>query len=124
MQSRRIETPNFAFTDEVLAVRRTREHEGVGPISFRRMLDESAFQSAVDFVDVTIVPAGSTIGSHAHNGTEEIYIILSGTPLVEIDGESRRLTSGDVAVVRSGGSHSLTNDTSHDVRIGVVQVRV
>jgi oxalate decarboxylase/phosphoglucose isomerase-like protein (cupin superfamily) len=124
MQSGRLETPNFAVIDEVLTVRRMGEHQGVGPISFRRMLDGSAFESPIDFVDVTTVPPGSTIGSHAHDGTEEIYIILSGTPLVEVDGDIRRLAIGDVAVVRSGGSHSLTNDTSGDVFIGVVQVRI
>lgn len=115
---------SFGLIDHVPAVHRLREHDGFGPIAFRRMFDASAFSSPIDFVDVTVVPPGSTIGKHAHLGTEEIYIILAGTPIVEVDGDARRLAPGDVSVVRSGSSHSLVNDTDANVRIGVVQVRV
>ncbi len=114
----------FCTIGSVPAVERSREHDGVGTIRFRRMFDASAFSSPIDFVDVTVVPPGSTIGKHTHVGTEEIYIVLAGAPLVEVDGDARRLLPGDVSVVRSGGSHALVNDSGSDVQIAVVQVRI
>jgi mannose-6-phosphate isomerase-like protein (cupin superfamily) len=56
--------------------------------------------------------------------TEELYYIVDGTPIVTVDGDSRRLSRGDVSVVRSGQWHELVNDTAQAVEIFVVQVRV
>jgi quercetin dioxygenase-like cupin family protein len=116
--------PAFAEVSGVEPIRRSDEHGGHGPIVFRRLLTQRDFAAAVDFVDVTTVPAGSTIGIHRHDGSEELYFVLSGEPLVEIDGDARRLRPGDVAVVHPGGRHSLVNDTAADVTIAVIQLAV
>jgi mannose-6-phosphate isomerase-like protein (cupin superfamily) len=114
----------FVPTSDVRAVAREAEHGGFGPIAFRRLLASADFEACVDFVDFTVVPAGSTIGRHRHDGTEELYFIAKGTPLVAVDGDRRRLAEFDLAVVRSGQTHELINDTDSDVAIFVVQVRI
>jgi mannose-6-phosphate isomerase-like protein (cupin superfamily) len=118
--------PDAAFicVADVPAILRTADHGGNGAISFRRLLSEEAFASAIDFVDLSIVPAGCTIGQHSHHDSEELYFIVSGTPLVTIDGRSRRLARGDLSVVRSGQWHDLINDTAEPVEIFVVQVHL
>ena len=98
-------------------------HDGNGPIAFRRLLDESDFSSPIDFVDFTIIPPGSTIGTHRHVGNDEIYFIVQGRPRVAVDGNERRLEPGAVAIVRSGQTHCLVNDSSDEVKILVIQVR-
>ena len=113
----------FTSIDEVEPVHREREHDGVGPILFRRMLSSSEFATNVDFVDVTTIPPGSVIGRHYHHGNEELYFIVSGTPLMRVDGVERRLQRGGIAVVHSEGWHELVNDTSDAVEIFVIQVR-
>ena len=100
-----------------------KNHDGIGPIEFRRLLDQSEFSSPIDFVDFTIIPPGSTIGMHRHVGNDEIYIIVAGRPLVAVDGNERRLDPGAIAVVRSGQTHGLINDSSDEVKIFVIQVR-
>lgn len=115
---------SFVAGVESPPIERTAEHGGIGSITFRRLLASGEFSSNVEFVDSTIVPPGSTIGRHTHVGNEELYYIASGTPLVSVNGEERRLQRGDVAVVRSGQWHELRNDTSDDVEIFVVQVRL
>jgi len=99
-------------------------HGGKGSVLFRRLLDNSAFAGMVDFVDFTVIPPGSTIGEHGHHGNEEMYLIVSGEPLMTVNGESRRLARGAVSVVHSGQRHQLVNDTKEDVVIFVVQVRL
>lgn len=105
-------------------IERSGEHGGRGPIRFSRLLASSEFESGLDFVDLTVVPPGSTIGRHRHEGTEELYYIASGSPTIAVNGERRRLHSNDVAVVRDGQWHELVNDTGSDVTIFVVQARI
>lgn len=114
--------PSFARLADAHAVARANEHGGRGPIEFRRLLTKADFAAPVDFVDVTHVPPGSTIGMHRHDGTEEIYVILAGEPRVDVDGDERRLSAGDVAVVHAGGRHALLNDTAQVVTIAVIQL--
>ncbi len=114
------------FTDITVqpALHREAEHGGVGSIYFRRLMDRSQFTSALDFVDYTVVPAGSTIGKHFHQSTEEIYFVVNGEPLINVNGRETRARPGCLSLVRSGEWHSLTNDTASDVTILVVQAHM
>lgn len=113
----------FVSSSDVAPIQRVAEHGGSGPIAFRRLIDSGEFDTNVDFLDLTVIPPGSTIGRHEHHDNEELYFIVNGDPLVRVDGAERRLHRTDVAIVRSGGSHELINDSGHDVEIFVVQVR-
>jgi quercetin dioxygenase-like cupin family protein len=114
----------FVVTSAFPAIERSAEHGGVGPIRFRRLLASSQLASNIDFVDYTVIPPGSTIGRHFHVGTEELYYIVSGDPIVDVNGLRQRLRRHDVAVVHPGEWHELVNDTTSDVEIFVVQVRL
>jgi quercetin dioxygenase-like cupin family protein len=112
----------FVSVDDMPAIERCNEHNGTGPIRFRRILDGSEFESPLDFVDYTCILPGSTIGRHEHHANEEIYFIARGTPLMRVDGEESRLAPGSFSIVRSGEWHELINDTSTDVEILVWQI--
>ena len=92
---------DFVCIEEIAAEALECNHDGSGPIEFRRLLTHSDFQTPIDFVDYSIVPPGSTIGAHRHIGNEEIYFIVTGKPLIRVDGQERRLKRGDLAVVLS-----------------------
>jgi 3-dehydroquinate synthetase/mannose-6-phosphate isomerase-like protein (cupin superfamily) len=112
----------FTRLVEMPAIRREGEHGGAGPIHFRRLWNSTDFAAPIDFIDFTIIQSGSTIGRHGHEGNEEAYFIVSGSPLMRVENEERRLEKGDVAVVHSGQTHELINDTPVDVEIFVIQV--
>jgi mannose-6-phosphate isomerase-like protein (cupin superfamily) len=112
----------FASPARSLATELHNDHGGIGCILFQRVLAGTDFQSAIDFVDYTVIPPGSTIGRHEHHGNEEIYFIASGSPLMRVDGEEARLQIGNLSVVRNGEWHELINDTDCDVEILVIQV--
>lgn len=114
----------YVSVSDIPSVERSGEHGGTGPITFRRLLGAADFAAPVDFVDFTVVPPGSSIGRHTHRGNEEMYFVASGTPLMRVNGEQRRIARGTVAVVHNDGWHELINDTSENVEILVIQVRL
>ena len=68
-------------------------HGGKGAVLFRRILQEE-FESAISFLDYTIIPAGATIGFHPHQDSEEVYIVLKGEGLMRVDNEEQRVVEG------------------------------
>ena len=114
---------DFVSIEEIRAQALECNHDGTGPIEFRRLLAGSDFETPIDFIDYTVVPPGSSIGAHKHSGNEEIYFIVAGKPLISVNGQERRLERGSIAIVHSGQTHQLVNDTSESVAIFVIQVR-
>ena len=113
----------FRLLSEVEPLERQNEHGGERQIYLRRLCSAQDYRTPIDFVDFTVIPPKSTIGWHSHHGNEETYFIAFGSPLVKVEEEQRRLSRGDIAVVREGQSHQLINDTQEDVEILVFQVR-
>ncbi|UHC17606.1 cupin domain-containing protein [Methylobacterium currus] len=78
---------------------------------------------SVNFIDLTVVPSGGDIGVHTHaDDNEEIYVVVSGTATMLVDGRRIAVTAGDVIVNRPGGTHGLWNTGAEEVRLVVVEV--
>lgn len=56
----------------------------------------------------TLAP-GQATQRHHHVKTEEIYYILEGTGLMEINGEKQVLKPGDAVAIPPASGHKLTN---------------
>jgi mannose-6-phosphate isomerase-like protein (cupin superfamily) len=97
-------------------------HEGRNTIGFARATT-GVPGSACNFIDLCVVPAGSSIGVHTHGGgDEEIYIVIDGRGKMSVDGEGFDVEAGDVIVNRPGGTHGLVNDGDALLRLVVVDV--
>lgn len=83
-------------------------------ISVKMLVDRGfgADQLTVFTVDYEV---GGAAQSHDHP-FEEAYLILEGEVEAEFDGESRRLSAGDVAFAAVGVSHAFYNDGPGRVR--------
>jgi len=79
---------------------------------------------AFDFVRCLVLPSGTSIGSHVHEGTDELYVVLSGEGVYEENGERTAVATGDLVVLRSGGSHALYNTSVFDLRLLAVQAKI
>lgn len=97
-------------------------HQGVGTILCRTLLDHADSNAGIRFAHETTLPPGTSIGHHTHTHDEEIYHNLEGTGLLTTDGITRAFNKGDTALVKQGGSHALTNNSPHPLRILVVCV--
>jgi len=99
-------------------------HDGIGEILARRVRDGCA-PSAINFIDLVVVPAGRSIGLHRHAASdEEIYVIIAGSGCMTVDGDTVRVGAGDVIANPGGGTHGLVNDGAEALRLVVIDVAV
>ena len=61
------------------------------------------------------VPPGVITQLHYHPKTEEIYYILSGSGLMEIDGQTRPVGVGDAIAIPPGCKHRIENPSQTDL---------
>jgi len=107
---------NSSFEDVVA-------HDGIGTIQTARVADKGIY-SGLNFIDLTVIPPGSTIGTHTHGRhDEEVYVVISGHGRMTTGTEEFSVNSGDVIVNPAGGTHGLRNIGDEPVRIVVLDVR-
>jgi quercetin dioxygenase-like cupin family protein len=100
-------------------------HDGVGALDWTIVLDHNDLKGRVlNFIHDDILPPGVSIGYHKHSGDEEYYYIVSGEGTMTLDGESMKVTGGDITAVYPGGMHALENTGTEDLRIIVISVRI
>jgi mannose-6-phosphate isomerase-like protein (cupin superfamily) len=106
----------FATAD----LRETVAHDGDGRILTCRVERRGA---AANFIDLTVVPPGASIGVHTHGpADEEIYVVVSGRGRMRLEAEELAVGPGDVVVNGRRGTHGLVNDGDEDLRLVVVEV--
>lgn len=103
-------------------MRETCAHGGRGAIRTARV-EQVAEQGAANFIDLTVVPPGTSIGVHTHGPTdEEIYIVISGRGRMSLEDEEFDVGPGDVIVNNRCGTHGLENSGSEEIRLVVVEI--
>jgi mannose-6-phosphate isomerase-like protein (cupin superfamily) len=79
--------------------------------------DGSQIRSILDLSNATVknqslaeavLPAGAATERHYHRLSEEFYFLLEGDAVMEIDGESRAVASGDAILIPQGSWHQIS----------------
>jgi len=67
-------------------------------------------------------PGGSQFVYHFHHGSEELLVVLRGTPTVRMEDGDHELAEGDVVIFPRGpeGGHQIRNDADSAARVLVV----
>lgn len=100
-------------------------HGGEGVIAFHRVTEPTAMRGFCNFIDLAVLPPGTSIGRHTHSRTEEeFYLVLAGSGTMWRDGAEFPVHAGDLIRTPPGGSHSLANHGSVPLRIFVFELRV
>ena len=90
---------------------------GEGSLTFHDfLLPEESFGAGKLF-SRTVIPAGSSIGEHRHEGEFEAYTVLAGVVEVLDAGEWIALSLGDVHICPNGESHALRNVSAEDAEV-------
>lgn len=97
-------------------------HGGDGLIDFVRLTDRFPVQGALDYVDFARLPPGASVGPHDHPGGEEVYVLLSGSGVVSVDGQESRVRAWDVVINPPGSTHALRNDGQDALEFVVFKV--
>jgi len=97
-------------------------HEGRGKILFSRRMEMNAL-SGCNFLDMSILPPGTSIGLHSHDKhDEEIYVVISGRGRMTVETTSFWVGPGDVIVNPPGDTHGLENLGTENLRLVVIDV--
>lgn len=97
-------------------------HKGKGLILNRRPWLDGAFETNWVRVGHCILPPGTSIGYHLHDGMEEVYCILSGNGRSTVNGRTSDVRAGDVIPCTLHDSHGIYNNTALDLHLFVVMV--
>lgn len=66
--------------------------------------------------EATLAP-GTATRRHHHARTEEIYVVVAGSGLMEVDGETRAVSEGDAILIPPGAWHQIRADDEVELRI-------
>jgi mannose-6-phosphate isomerase-like protein (cupin superfamily) len=78
-----------------------------------RELHHTAAQS---LAEATLEPDQAT-QRHYHRATEEIYFVVKGSGMMEVDGERTQIRPGDAVLIPPGAWHTLENNGTSELRI-------
>jgi mannose-6-phosphate isomerase-like protein (cupin superfamily) len=86
-------------------------------ISFseEKMKKNSLFDSPHLFYDAYCLLPGQAQKVHAHEGSDKIYYILSGTGRFTVGDEEEDLGTGHAVIARSGVPHGVRNETGENL---------
>lgn len=94
-------------------------HDGKGKILNRRPWLDGNFETNWVRIGHCILPPGTSIGYHRHDGMEETYYILSGSGRMTVNNATFVLNAGDCAPCTIHDSHGIYNDTGEDLDLFV-----
>jgi mannose-6-phosphate isomerase-like protein (cupin superfamily) len=75
--------------------------------AIRSLLDLSNAPVRMQSLAEATLPAGGETERHYHKLSEEIYYLLAGTGLLEMDGVERQVKPGDAVLIPAGASHQI-----------------
>jgi mannose-6-phosphate isomerase-like protein (cupin superfamily) len=86
-------------------------------ISFseEKMKKNSLFDSPHLFYDAYCLLPGQSQKVHAHEGSDKVYYVLSGTGRFTIGDEEEDLGEGHAVIARAGVQHGVRNETQENL---------
>ena len=86
-------------------------------ISFseEKMKKNSLFDSPHLFYDAYCLLPGQAQKIHAHEGSDKVYYVLSGTGHFTVGDEEEDLGEGHAVIARAGVPHGVRNETGEDL---------
>jgi mannose-6-phosphate isomerase-like protein (cupin superfamily) len=83
----------------------------------RSLLDRSNAPVAHHSLAEATLEPGQATTRHHHKVSEEIYYLVEGSGLMDLDGETRDVAVGDAVLIPPGAWHQLTNTGNGPLRL-------
>lgn len=97
-------------------------HGGKGTVSYARKIGPSFFRTNWAYVDHLLVPPGTSVGKHLHNGVEEFYYVMNGSGEITVNSETAPVKAGDVIPLMAREAHGLANNGSEPLEVIIIGV--
>ena len=88
---------------------------GKGEIYITHLLTQKEMVGQCGMFAKVVVPPGSSLGVHPHNGNTETYHILQGKALYTDNSETYEVKPGDTTFCADGDSHGIENIGDEDL---------
>ena len=82
---------------------------GKGDVEMFASFTPDEIKSNVRVCSLIVLNEGCSIGTHVHEGEDEIFYILEGTGKVNDNGTDVIVTAGDSVLTGNGASHGIEN---------------
>lgn len=86
-----------------------------GNVIWKTLLSRGKTASEALTAGIAVVPPGGYLSPHRHS-PPELYYILHGEGVMEIEGEARRVGAGTAIFIPRDARHGISNPTTHELR--------
>lgn len=93
---------------------------GNGSVKLEHWFKPEAFGAKIRLCTRMTLAPGSSIGTHTHEGEDEIYLVLSGNGRIQENGEWVPIGPGDAILTGQGGTHGVENTGTEPLVIAAV----
>ena len=100
--------------------KRDKMRGGDGVVTVVHCFEKEEFGSKTRLCAKLILPPGSSIGVHQHEGEDEVYLVVKGSGILHDGTSESRVSAGDAILTGRGQSHSVRNDGSEAMEIVAV----
>ncbi len=107
--------PTVYKLDELKSIKRNQVAGGKGDLTVKYAFtrDKAPAEFSTKEMGYMSLMPGDSVGVHEHNGTEDIYLIVSGKgTYTDENGKKFEVKAGDMTICRSGHSHGIENTSN------------
>ena len=101
-------------------------HGGAGTVHYRRALSPEVFRTNWAYVDHLLLPPGTSLGKHRHEGVEEVFYVMSGSGTFRLGMGNREeiapVSEGDAIPVLLGEDHSVDGGRESSLELMIIGV--
>jgi mannose-6-phosphate isomerase-like protein (cupin superfamily) len=93
---------------------------GMGKVTVRHLFVPDEIIAKTRLCAMLTVHVGASIGIHKHENEDELFVILSGSGLLDDGNQKLPITAGDSILTGNGAEHSIVNTGAIDMEIVAV----
>lgn len=110
--------PIGRFDKDLLQYRQC--HGGKGKVGLRSIWDPQDFQTNMGGLVHCVIPGRCSIGYHRHDTVEEVHVVMNGSGLAIVDGETQEVTAGDAVPNFLSVPHGFYNHTDEPLELFIL----